>query len=69
VGHDDAAFGHHGRQVAIAQTIGDVPPDAQFNDISIEPAAVDAFVGARLPLLRNPTPTRGLFDIRFSTRK
>jgi hypothetical protein len=34
VGDDDLAFGHHGGQVAITQPIGDVPPNAQFDDLS-----------------------------------
>jgi hypothetical protein len=39
VRHDNAALRHHRRQIPIAQSIGDVPAEAQFDDLGIEPAA------------------------------
>jgi len=39
VRHDDAALGHHGGQVSIAQPIRDVPANAELNGLGLEPAA------------------------------
>ena len=36
--YNDAALGHHGHQVPIAQPIGDVPANTEFDDLSLEPA-------------------------------
>jgi len=36
--HDNAALGHHRHEISIAQPIGDVPADAQFDDLGIEAA-------------------------------
>jgi hypothetical protein len=39
VRHDNAALGHHRHEIPIAQSVGDVPADAQFDDLGIEAAA------------------------------
>ncbi len=36
--HDDAALGHHGSQVSVAQSVGYVPADAELNGFGLEPA-------------------------------
>jgi hypothetical protein len=38
VRHDNAALGHHRHEVPIAQSVGDVPADAQLDDLGIEAA-------------------------------
>src|SRR5580658_5053776 len=49
VGHTEPALRHHGYQVSIAQPVGDVPADAQFDDLSVESTtAVDPIAGFRL---------------------
>jgi hypothetical protein len=35
---DNAALGHHRGETSIAQPVGDVPPDAQLDDLGIEAA-------------------------------
>jgi hypothetical protein len=44
VGHDKAALRHHGDEMSIAEPIRDVPPNAQFYDLALEPAAAVARV-------------------------
>ena len=39
MGHGDAALGHHGGQIAIAEPVPDVPPDTLLNDVDGEAAA------------------------------
>jgi hypothetical protein len=49
MGHADPALGHHGHQVSVAQPVGDVPADAQFDDLSLEPpASIDPIACFRL---------------------
>src|SRR5258708_7284660 len=36
--NDNAALGHHRHEISIAQPVGDVPADAQFDDLGIEAA-------------------------------
>jgi hypothetical protein len=36
---DDSTFGHHRNQVSIAQTVGDVPTNAELNELGLEPAS------------------------------
>jgi hypothetical protein len=38
VRHANAALGHHGYEIPIAQPIGDVPTDAQLDDLGIKAA-------------------------------
>jgi hypothetical protein len=38
VRHANAALGHHRREISIAQPVGDVPADAQLDDLGIEAA-------------------------------
>src|SRR3981081_1205187 len=57
VGHTESALGHHGHQIPIAQPVGDVPADAQFDDLGLEPSApVDWIAG--LCLGHSDTPAR-----------
>ena len=49
MGDFDAALGHHLHQVAIRQSIGDIPTHAELNHVSVErPLAVDWVTGDRL---------------------
>jgi hypothetical protein len=48
VRHDKAALSHHRHEVPIAQPVGDVLANAQFNDLGIEAApSVDGISGNR----------------------
>src|SRR5260370_40756549 len=38
VRHTNAALGHHRHEISIAQPVGDVPADAQLDDLGIEAA-------------------------------
>jgi hypothetical protein len=47
-GYDHALFGHHGGQVPVAESVGDVPPDALFDGFCRElPTAVDGIADQR----------------------
>jgi hypothetical protein len=39
VRHANAALGHHRYEIPVAQSVGDVPADAQLDDFGIEAAA------------------------------
>jgi hypothetical protein len=48
VSYHDPALRHHSNEVAIAQPLGDVPANAQLNDLSVEHlSAVDGITGDR----------------------
>jgi hypothetical protein len=48
VRHSNAPLGHHRLEISIAQAVGDVPADAQLDDLGIEAAAsVDGISGYR----------------------
>ena len=38
VRYDNAALGHHRHQISVAQSVGDLPADAQLDELGIEPA-------------------------------
>jgi hypothetical protein len=39
VRHANTSFGHHRHEISVAQPVGDLPADAQLDDLGIEAAA------------------------------
>jgi hypothetical protein len=69
VGHGEPALSHHGHKISIAQPVGDVPANAPFDGLALEPApAVDRVAGYRFGRWGTPVGARILRRRRQCTR-